>query len=304
MRALPLPGAAAAPWRRPIVHFLALGVLLALARAALLEPAPDPARSIRVTRELLGRLAVVAGGDSGGAGERAALDAWIDEEVLYREGVARGLAWNPATIARLVQVGRFVGAAPADAEEEALAGVARLGLDHDDALVRAQVAGRMRLLLHEAAMRDEPDEAELERWFAARREQLVRPARASFVHVFVARRRGRAAAEALRRRITEERLEVADALRLGDPFGPGHRFASWSRRDVEATFGAEVAQAVLTQPERRWSDPTPSAYGWHLLRVDGRRGDEPLPLAAVRDRVRQAWRAAHAREEVAARVRA
>jgi hypothetical protein len=288
--------------RLPLVRFLALGALLALARAALLAPPEDLTQVIAVTPGVAGRVAA----EAGGAGdERAALDAWIEEEVLYREGVRRGLAWNPAAIARLVQVGRFVGASPSGADADVLAEVEHLGLDRGDPLLRTQVAGRMRLLLHERAMRLEPTEGDLQAHLAAHRERYVRPARATFVHVFVARGRGPDAKEtvtSLAQRVSAGHLSPALALRFGDAFAGGHRFTSWSAREVEALFGGEVARVVASQPERRWSPPTESPYGWHLLWVERRSGDELPPLEEVRDRVRRAWRAENARREVAARI--
>jgi hypothetical protein len=238
------------------------------------------------------------------AGETA-LDAWLEDEVLYREGVRRGLAWNPAAIAHLARVARFVGD-PDGAGAEALADVEELGLDRDDPLVRAQVAGRMRLLLHDRAMRSVPTDAELEAHLAAHRDRFVRPARVTFIHLFVRRDRGAAGqstAAELARRIREERLDAESALRLGDPFLPGERFEARTRVEIAAMFGAELARVATTAPPGRWSGPVASPYGWHLVRVLART-DERLPrLDEVRDRVRHAWRSERARREVASRVR-
>jgi parvulin-like peptidyl-prolyl isomerase len=59
---------------------------------------------------------------------------------------------------------------------------------------------------------------------------------------------------------------------------------------VAARFGTSFADAVLALPEGEWSDPIPSPFGLHLVRVE-RHAPERIPaLEEVRDRVTLAWR--------------
>jgi hypothetical protein len=127
----------------------------------------------------------------------------------------------------------------------------------------------------------------------------------SFAHVFVRRDRGSAAAaEAILDRVRAERLPVARALRLGDVFRPGERFGSWSPEQVEALLGPDVARTAVTHPERAWSPPVRSPYGWHLVWVEARTPGADVALDAVRVRVRQAWQAERAERAVHERIRA
>jgi hypothetical protein len=295
--------------RAPLVHFLLLGALLALARLAFFGTAPDEAHTIAITEEVIARLVANNRVATGRGIDPVALDRWVDDEVLYREGLQRGLAWNPAAIARLVQLGRFVGGAESDpraGEAMAIANAQRLGLGRDDPLVRAQVVGKMRLLLREQAMRREPTADELEAYLAAHAERFARPARTSFAHLFVRRDRGSAGLamlEALATRIRREDVDLEQALALGDAFPLGQRFESLSRQEVEAILGAELARTAMTQPEQQWSSPVKSPYGWHVVWVEDRTAGWLPPLAAMRDKVRYAWRAEQAGIEVASRVR-
>jgi hypothetical protein len=283
--------------RAPLAHFLALGAVLAAGRAALPDAEAGPPRVIRVTPALVDALTAHAGAP--------ALETWLDDEVLFREGLRQGLGWNPSVIGRLVHVGRFVGDGCGAADDATvLADVRRLGLDRDDPVVRAQVAGRMRLRLRAEVMRDEPADADLERWLAAHPERFVRPARATFAHVFVRGADARPAAQAIADRIRTERLPVARALRLGDAFREGERFRARSRPEIEAILGAAVAAAAMTAPEGAWSAPVRSPYGWHLVRVETRTPDGRFPLTAVRDQVRRAWAVERAERLVAARIAA
>jgi hypothetical protein len=285
--------------RAPAVHFMAVGAALHLAGVLSSSSPPEPL-VITVPQAMVERLGVGTGGTTPGG----ALDAWLEDEVLYREGVRRGLAWNPGAIAHLVEVGRFVGDS-GETDAEVLADVKQLGLDRADALVRAQVVGRMRLLLFDRAMQAEPTDRDLEAYLASHRSRFLRPARATFVHVLLSRDRAHAQerATALAKRVQAGGVDREDAIRLGDVFRLGERFEARTSEEVAAIFGAEVARAAMTAPERRWSDPVPSPYGWHLVQVQARTEERLPPLDAIRDQVRTAWRSDHARHAVGASIR-
>lgn len=283
----------------PVAHFLAIGAILAIGRAVLSGNSTPAPPAIQVTPEVIARLTAALGTPADRPLDRDAVERWIDDEVLYREGVRRGLAWNPAVIARFMQVGAFVGISP---DGDGVADVQRLGLDRDDPVVRAQVVGRMRLLLGEEAMRGrEPTADDLARVVTLHPERFVEPGRTTFAQVFIRRDRGddaREQAAAIGRRIAEAQVSVARALRLGDVFRPGERFVRQSRHDVAVVFGPEVADALATLDERRWSAPIESPYGWHLLWVESREPAQPRRPDAIRAQARREWRATQAARAV------
>jgi peptidyl-prolyl cis-trans isomerase C len=86
-------------------------------------------------------------------------------------------------------------------EEEILfrRGVA-LGLDRDDEIVRRRVVQKMQFLLHDVQAPAEPEEAELSAYFANNAERYATPPRVTFSHVYFATDEG-AAREALHRLI-------------------------------------------------------------------------------------------------------
>ena len=284
-----LPAAGAA--RSPLIVLLGVGALL-FAGATTWRPAPEPAspRVITVTGADLD--AIAAGG----------LDAWVDEEILYREGAARGFARAPGAIARLLQLGRSLGYEAAE-DEDLLGEVTGLALDRSDPVLRAQVAGKMRLLLANESLVREPTDAELEPVLEALEPRFAQPARVSFRHVFLSRdRRGAALArdaEIVSRRV---RTDAPPDVALGDPFPRGDRFVAKTHRELEAMFGAAFAVRVAQLPEREWSEPIPSAYGVHLVRVSERQAAGPPDLAAVRSQLRALWRRQQADQALAARL--
>jgi len=294
--------ALAAAARAPALHFMLLGASLLAIDSLTEPPLRQPSYTIQVPSYVLARAGLGA--------DDPAVQAWIDEEVLYREGLRRGMAWNPSAIARMLHVGRFVGAAgdghdDGHDDEKVLAEVSRLGLASNDPVIRAQVAGRMRLLLYAAAMQREPAGDELEHYFDEHRGRFARPSRATFSHVFVRRDRGPSGeqiAASIATRLQREGLGAGAAADLGDVFRPGHRFTSVSPRDIDAVLGPQAALAVMREPLRQWSAPVQSAYGWHVLRVEERSTHESAPLADIRATVLQAWRSERARDEVARRL--
>jgi PPIC-type PPIASE domain len=293
--------------RAPLVHFFAVGALLALGRSGFHPDDPGPPRVIRVTADVADRLA--ANGGLGRLEDASAtpFSAWIDDEVLYREGLRAGLAWNPASIARLLQVGNFVGDECGAAHAASLSDVHRFGLEENDPVIRAQVIGWMRLRLRGESRPPEPTSDELERYRAAHADRYARPSRVTFAHVFVRRDRGEAAraqALAVERRLHGDPVPIDRALRLGDVFHGGQRFREYAPRDVEGLLGAHVSRTLATQPERTWSEPVQSPYGWHLLWVEARTAAAPAALAAVRSEVLRDWRNEHTTRLLAARVEA
>ena len=140
-------------WREPLLHFLALGAALFAADAAL-RPAEEEARVIVVDgplrRELAERLETRLGRPPTEEERAADVERWVEDEVLYREGLRRGF-------------------------------------DAHDPTVRARVAARMERVLREGVIVPAPDDDALRellrrdpgRWAEearAEREQVERAA--------------------------------------------------------------------------------------------------------------------------------
>lgn len=124
--------------REPIVHFVALGALL-FAANALFAPKRRETKpavvstTIRVPKEL-------AGDDR---------RKWVDEEVLYREGLARGL-------------------------------------ERDDPKIKQRVAANMQRVLEGQIVLPKPTDAELRAFFDATKNRWAKSELYDFTNVFVA----------------------------------------------------------------------------------------------------------------------
>lgn len=261
---------------RSLGWFLLLGALLfAIDRAAERAPAtvaprleerrsgdeePTPDRDIRLLAE---------------AGRRAGLD--------------RG---DPVIVSRLVRNLRFLGHEGSDAAlyREALA----LGMDRSDVVVERRLAERMAARLRADALRERPEDAELQRWYAKHRERWRRPPAVAFTHVFVSRERHGAGAEAAARELlTALRAEGADpgsAPARGDPFLLGGQVPLRRLPDLAHQLGRAFAEAVTNVPPEAWSGPIESSYGLHLVWVHEQRAEFVPRLHEVHAQVMDAWR--------------
>jgi hypothetical protein len=285
--------------RAPFVHFLAGGAAVFLVVHGRSGERPAP---IVVSAGDVDRLRLDYTRETGlepTANDEAALvDKAIQEEVLFREAVARGLdRYDRSVRGWLVEQMRVL-ADDANADADRLYERAQaLGLEQTDLVVRRILVQKMRLLAARTGERT-PSEAELEAFYAAHRDEYRPPDRVSFWHVFV--RRGTEAA-ALLERVRGDAPE--DAVRHGDSFAVPPHVIAQSRSQVEKVFGAELAATVERAEIGTWIGPVPSPYGLHLVWVEGREPGTAPPLAAVHDRVIQRWQDEDRSRRVAALLR-
>jgi hypothetical protein len=147
--------------REPLLHFVLLGALLfaldgmrdkpavaptssapvAIDRTIVLDADIRPAMTERA-KQRLGRMPTPVEVD-------AEIDRWVDEEILFREALARGL-------------------------------------ERDDPMIHERIASRMSYVLAESAVVPEPTDAQLRAWFDTHRDRYAVPERIDFTHVFVA----------------------------------------------------------------------------------------------------------------------
>jgi peptidyl-prolyl cis-trans isomerase C len=223
---------------------------------------------------------------------RRMIDAEVEEEILFREAVARGLLDRDSGVqTRLIQKMLFLdGRAKIDDAPALLARAIELDLHRDDIVVRRILVQKMKLLGSALGKSQFPTQIELQATYQKRQEALRAPDRLSLTHVFLSSdRRGsrtRSEAQDLRARLLTSQRPIAEAPSLGDPFPLGHRLEGRSQHDLERTFGARFGEEAVALDTEIWSDPIASAYGEHLLfihRVD--EGTVP-PFGQVAERLR------------------
>ncbi len=237
----------------PLAHFAGLGLLFFVVHAALRgrgEPlVVDAARASRTGSELARR----HGRAATPVEIAAALQVELDEERLYREGLA-------------------------------------LGLDRDDPIVRRRLIQKLRFVHEDLAEQGEPDDAALLAVRDAAPARYTAPARFALTQVFVARER-HPDPEAVARGLQERLLAGEDPTGLGDLCVLGQRFGARTAAAYAGSFGEAFAAALLDMTPGTWSLAA-SSLGWHVVRVDAVRAPELPELAALRPRLRSDWEAA------------
>ena len=283
--------------RTPLLHFLLIGgALLGLRTWWWPEASGQSRPRIVIGPADLARLregwVEEHGAPPGRAAEHALVRDAIDEEILYREALARGFDRQDETVReRLVRLGGFVGEETGD--RNSLERVARrLGLERSDLVIRRHLVEMMRLAAGWVGPDELPSEGNLEAYRVEHAAEYAPPPRIRLTQVYLsgdARGAHLAAdASALLADLRRSGSGPTDAAARGDAFIRGAEFDG-SRADLERTFGPGFAAAVDGQPLGTWVGPLTSSYGLHLVWIDGR---EPAPtpsLASVRGRLLQRW---------------
>ncbi len=284
----------------PLVHFVAGGSLLfLLVRAsgppqrAYGERTSDP---ITVTAADVERLRTDYTRETGlaatPADEAALIDKAIEEELLLREAVARGLDRNDRSVRTwLIEQMQVLSDDPTADPEALYRRALELGLDRTDLVVRRILVQKMRLLA-ERIDEQPPGEDELQSFYDARRDEYRAPDRVDFWHVFFASGRGSDSSDAAAARLAalrEHSEEPRAAVRHGDSFAAPPHVVGQSPAQVAKWFGPSFAAALASAPLGTWVGPLASAYGTHLVWVEARQPGAPPPFAAVRGQVLERW---------------
>ena len=271
--------------RAPLVHFVAGGAVLFWLMHVHAQHRTSP---IVLTAGDVDRLRVDYTRETGleptPADEAALVDKALQEELLFREALARGLDRNDRSVRNwLVEQMRVLSDDTMDDAERLYVRARKLGLDRTDVVVRRILVQKMRLLAARTGERH-PSDAELEAFYAEHRDEYRPPDRVTFWHVFV---HGGTDAEALLARIRADAPE--DAVRQGDSFVVPPHVIAQSPSQVEKLFGAELARTVERAEARTWIGPVRSPYGLHLVWMETRVPGTPPPFEAVRERVLERW---------------
>jgi hypothetical protein len=264
------PGVLARLLREPLVHFLALGGLLFAVHAAVQRqregsaPAPPagPAygRVITVGEPELASLRATFRRSWKREPDREQLgdlvSEFIADEVLFREGSARGL-------------------------------------DRDDATVRARVVEKMRVLARPADAADAPSRERLERWFREHAHRFRQGPKFSFEQLYFDPKRRAAAGEnasvvatAALAKLVGQPAQAGAPEGVGDSFVLRERWEATAEQQIVNVFGEGFAQALSGAPLGVWSGPFDSDYGVHLVRVSERLPGRMPAFAEVEANVR------------------
>jgi hypothetical protein len=184
------------------------------------------------------------------------IQAYIKEDVLYRQAVA-------------------------------------MGLNEDDPITRRRMAQKLEFLTSDLAQFQQPAEGELERFFEENEEAYREPDTISFTQIFVdPDARGDETlvdAEEILERVKAAGKPGEETSQLGDRFMLQNYFASATELDIRRQMGSGFAQQVMQLAPGQWHGPVLSGYGVHLVYVYDFLEAEPPVLENVQARVLEDW---------------
>jgi parvulin-like peptidyl-prolyl isomerase len=187
---------------------------------------------------------------------RGLIDAYVKEEVYYREAL-------------------------------------KLGLDRDDTLIRRRMQQKMEFLTEPGEDVLVADDSGLQAFLDHNKGEFRVEPRIAFEQVFINPEKGDEAASA-RAKQTLAALETAASgsvpSDLGDPTLLPTITPLTPLSGIARNFGETFAQKLTDLPEDEWAGPVPSPFGLHLVRVTERIDGYDPPLHEVRKAVEQKWR--------------
>jgi hypothetical protein len=251
-------------WRRPILHFFAIGAVLFGLNAwrHSTNLAPDDA-SISVDQPRLAALA----------------------------GIWRGQFGRNPTPAELANVARTWAL-----EEMRVREAKRLGLDRDDSVIRRRLAQKYDFLINNPSAIAAPTDAVLRQYLAAHQDRYGGPSRYSFEQVFFSSDRGPAKALAA----AEAALKLPDPAKVGgDEFVGDAIQTDATEQEIRQDFGSNFASAMPKLKLGIWQGPVESGFGIHLVRITARKALAPPDFKAVREAVLADWMSDAANEAAA-----
>ena len=244
-------------FREPLLHFVVLGLILFGVRALLTRgDGSEVDKRIQVTETEVQWLASTWESrwqrPPTEQELRGLVDAYVREEVLYREALD-------------------------------------VGLDRDDQVIRRRLVQKLEFITEDLASQVQPSEATLQAFFRDSVDRYRFPERRSFEHVyFNADQRGAAIDTDVARVLAEVRarsVTLAQAVDRGDRFMLPHEYRRLSPEEVARSFGGRFADALFALEAGEWQGPVVSGYGLRLVRVtDVEEGRVPA-LAEVREEV-------------------
>jgi hypothetical protein len=182
------------------------------------------------------------------------VDGYVEDEILYREGVA-------------------------------------LGLDEDDVVIRRRVRQKLDVIAEELSGDMPPTEADLEAWLQAHPESFRQPPLVSFEQVYFG---PQGPDTQLAQRIEASRVALdrgADPESHGQSTLLPRSGTLQALDLVARSFGEEFASQLETLPVGGWQGPVASAFGLHLVRISAREPSRQPELAQVRQAVEREWEA-------------
>ncbi len=218
----------------PLTHFFVLGLLLFALYAMVNDDSGRSAEEVVIDQgRMSGLIATFEKTWRRPPSEdekQSLIDAWVREEILYREGVA-------------------------------------IGFDIDDQVIRRRVAQKMTFVA-DGLVPATPTDSELEEWLQANIDDYQIPANFSFKQVFIDPQRHKGDLDDVLGAI-QAALNGGDAENVqGDSTLLLNNMTSASSHEIARVFGTDFVDKLGTMTVGLWEGPIRSGYGLHFVKID------------------------------------
>ena len=248
--------------REPLVHFLLIGLALFLGYSWMHRGVRgiEPSHSIALSLDNLRTMDIYFESQWHRQPTSAEFNAMVEnkvqEEILYREGLA-------------------------------------MGLDRDDTIVKRRLAQKLQFLAEDVATAHEPSTEELRRWFGKNSEKFALPSRMAFRHIFFGFdqrvQNAQSDATAALAKLSGEPESSALAGSLADRFMFQDYYADRGPEELAKEFGPTFALGVFKLVPGSWQGPIASGYGWHLVFISSIIAGRIPALDEIEPDVKAAW---------------
>ena len=246
--------------REPLVQFLLIGVAVFAIYELVASQSEPPRDRIVVTEGRVQQLALVFAKTwqrSPSPQEmRGLIDAYVKEEIYYREAI-------------------------------------KLGLDRDDTLIRRRMQQKMEFLSEPSDDRLAASDPTLQSFYDANQADFLIEPEVEFRQILIDSEKDREPAEVraeqLLRQLRDSSQDV-DASELGDATLLPYATQLSSVTRIGNAFGENFAKKLATLPADEWTGPIESPFGLHLVRITDHRDERLPPLNEIRKAVEQKWR--------------
>jgi hypothetical protein len=220
-------------YREPLLHFLLLGLLLFVLYGLVNDQSAPADDEIVVDQARIAGL--VSNFEKTWRRSptedelQKLIDAWVREEILYREGIL-------------------------------------VGFDRNDPVIRRRVAQKMSFIA-DGMVPEKPTEAELESWLRDNLADYQVPATYSLQQVFIDPERHREDLDDLLGNTLAALQGGADPQSLGDSTLLLSSVEAASSHDIARIFGSLFVEGLSQAVMGEWSGPVESGYGLHYVKV-------------------------------------
>lgn len=252
--------------KEPLLHFLALGILIFVGYGFLAADGPVD-DEIVVTRGQQDRLLAAFTATWRRPPSQQELDAlvddWIREEIAYREGLA-------------------------------------MALDTGDTIIRRRLRQKLEVLAEDIVSLTKPTPEQLERFLAENQSAYTREPEYTLQQIyFSVDARGDGARQDAEQALLLLRTDspITNSQELGDPISLPYRLSGEPSSVIAARFGIDFTQTLAGVEHGTWVGPIHSGYGLHLVKIEEFLPGRPLTLEEAERDVLRDW---HNQQRIAA----